>query len=494
MTWFRRLALTFLFLASSHPLLTAEEKKQEEPKDVSYYRNIRPIFQQHCQGCHQPAKAQGGFVMTSHAELVKPGDKGEPGIVAGKPDKSMIVSQISAHDGKKPAMPKGKDPLTEFEVNLIKKWITQGAKDDTPASAHQITVDMEHPPVYQVPPVINAVQFSPDGKLLAVSGYHEVLLHKADGSGLVARLVGLSERIQSLAFSPDGKSLAVTGGDPARFGEVQIWDIPKKRLALSHSISYDTVYGASWSSDGSKVAFGCADNTLRAIEAKTGKQVLFQGAHGDWVLDTTFSSDGNYVISVSRDMSMKMTHVETQRFIDNITSITPGALKGGLQTVALRPRQDPKRMSKVPPDTPEAKPQPYDEVLIGGSDGQPKIYKIHREAKRIIGDDFNKVTEFEMLPGRIFAGRFSPDGKRIVVGSSSDGKGDVRAYQVEGNKLICKFEGQKGPVYALAYRPDGKVVASAGFDGVVRLNDPNTGKLIKEFVPVPITKTVAATK
>jgi len=133
-------------------------------------------------------------------------------------------------------------------------------------------------------------------------------------------------------------------------------------------------------------------------------------------------------------------------------------------------------------------------VLIGGSDGQPKIYKIHREAKRVIGDDFNKVTEFEMLPGRIFAGRFSPDGKRIVVGSSADGKGDVRVYQVEGNKLISKFEGQKGPVYALTYRPDGKVVASAGFDGVVRLNDPNTGKLIKEFVPVPLTKAVAATK
>ena len=84
------------------------------------------------------------------------------------------------------------------------KWIAQGAKDDTPAS-HRDIVDAEHPPVYTLPPVITALDYSPDGNLLAVSGYHEVLLHKADGSGLVARLVGLSERIQSLAFSPDGK-------------------------------------------------------------------------------------------------------------------------------------------------------------------------------------------------------------------------------------------------------------------------------------------------
>src|SRR5207253_1073350 len=52
-------------------------------------------------------------------------------------------------------------------------------------------------------------------------------------------------------------------------------------------------------------------------------------------------------------------------------------------------------------------------------------------------------------------------------------------------RLVCRFEGQQGAVYALAFRPDGKQVASAGFDGAVRLNDAQTGKLLKEFVPVP---------
>ena len=126
-----------------------------------------------------------------------------------------------------------------------------------------------------------------------------------------------------------------------------------------------------------KVAFGCADNTLRAIEAKTGKQVLFQGAHNDWVLDTVFSTDGSHLVSVSRDMSLKLTEVATQRFVDNITSITPGALKGGLQTVARHPQKD--------------------ELLIGGSDGQAKIYKMYRDKKRVIGDDFNRLRVFESL-------------------------------------------------------------------------------------------------
>jgi WD40 repeat protein len=435
-----------------------------EQDQVSYYRDIRRILQQNCQGCHQPAKAGGSFVMTAHANLLEKGESGEPGIVPGKPEASKIFTQITPQNGKKPAMPRGKDPLTDFEIGLIKKWIAQGAKDDTPPSA-RIVIDADHPPVYAAAPVITALDYAPDGSVLAVAGYHEVLLHKPDGSGLAGRLIGLSERVQSIAFAPDGKWLAVTGGDPCRFGEVQIWDVAKKSLKLSVPITYDTVYGASWSPDGSKIAFGCADNTVRAIDARTGKQVLFQGAHNDWVLDTTFSTDGSHLVSVSRDMSMKLTEVATQRFVDNITSITPGALKGGLMSVARHPKKD--------------------ELLIGGSDGEAKIYKMYRNKKRVIGDDFNRLRVFETMPGRIFKARYNADGTRVVISSSFEGHGEVRVYQADNGKLIARLEGERGPVYAVAFRPDGKQIASAGFDGLVRLNDAQTGKLLKEFVPYP---------
>ena len=105
-------------------------------------------------------------------------------------------------------------------------------------------------------------------------------------------------------------------------------------------------------------------------------------------------------------MTMKLTEVPTQRFIDNITSITPGVLKGGLTTIDRRPMLM-QTMAKVSPDTPGAPPKVYDELLVGGSDGVPRIYKMHREVKRVIGDDANKVREFAEMPGRIFAGRFN---------------------------------------------------------------------------------------
>jgi WD40 repeat protein len=451
---------------------------------VSYYKDVRRVFQQHCQGCHQPARAMGDYTMTTHAGLLKPGESGKAPVVAGQPDKSELLAQVLPQGDKKPAMPKNRDPLPAADVELLRRWIAEGAKDDTPKTV-QDTIDEKNPPKYTLPPVITAIDFSSDGNLLAVAGHHEVLLHRADGSGLVARFVGLSERIQSLAFSPDGKQLAAAGGSPGRFGELQVWNVEKRRLAYSVSVTFDTLYGVSWSPDGGIIAFGCGDNTLRAIDAATGKQVLFQGAHSDWVIGSTFTQDGEHVISISRDMSMKLTVVKTQRFVDNITSITPGALKGGLQAVDLRHQEKQKKVKGV-----DNQEKVYDEVVVGGSDGTPRLYKVHRVVQRVIGDDANKVRQYEKMPGRVFALRFSRDGKWFAAGSSLDGKGELRVYETDTAKVMSRL-GKIGPVYAVAVHPSGKTVASAGFDGTVRLSDPATGKVVKEFVPVPLEQATA---
>ena len=465
MTWLRRITLASILLIV--PAVQSQEAKKDPlPDTISYYKDMRSLIQQHCQGCHQPAKAQGGFVMTGYADLFKKTDNDLPGIVAGNLKDSVVYQQVISHKGAKPAMPRGKEPLSEREVIIVKKWIEQGAKDDTPASARLLAVDVDHPPVYQQPPVINGLAFSRDGELLAVTGYHEVLLHKADGSGLVARLIGISEHTQSVAFSPDGKWLAVTGGNPGRFGEVQIWNVEKRKLKLSVPITFDTIYGGSWSHDSKLIAFGSSDNSLRAINAETGKQVLFQGSHSDWVLDTVFSIKSNFLVSVSRDRSMKLTEVATERLEDNITSITPGALKGGLQAVDRHPTKD--------------------ELLIGGADGTTKLYQMYRTKPRQIGDDFNNIRNFPTMPGRVFAVKFSPDGNRVVSGTSFDGKGEVRVFETNTAKPVSSFKGIGGPIYALAYHPKGNVVASAGFEGTVHLNDPTTGELIRDFVPVPL--------
>ena len=470
-------------LVCSAALVPPVAAPAEEPAKVSYYKDVRPIFQQNCNGCHQPAKPLGGYATTNHADLLKAGERGKAGVVAGKPAGSYLVEQIKVHDNGKAEMPKNRDPLNVIQIKMVTDWIAQGATDDTPASAKAVAVDAANPPKYVAPPVVTALSFSPDGSRLAVTGYHEVLLYDTAKWELKSRLIGISERVQSLAYSPDGKKIAAVGGAPGRFGEVQIWGTEAEKLLISAPVTFDTLYGVSWSPDGKHLAFGCSDNTVRAVDSLTGKQFLQMGTHSDWVLGTVFAQDGLHLVSVGRDMSMKLTEVDTQRFVDNVTSITPGGLKGGLITVDRRPTKE-KKLQKIPADTPGAKPNVYDEVVIAGADGIPRLYKMHREVKREIGDDSNKVREYEKMTGRISAAAFNPDGSKFAAVSSLDGKGEVRVYDANtGVKVVC--EKVTGPAYAVAWQPDGKLIASAGFDGVVWLHDPATGKLVSSFTVLP---------
>ena len=66
------------------------EAQAVSPQEVSYWKEVRPIFQAHCQGCHQPAKPNGEYVMTRFDALVEGGESGEAAIVPGDVDASYL--------------------------------------------------------------------------------------------------------------------------------------------------------------------------------------------------------------------------------------------------------------------------------------------------------------------------------------------------------------------------------------------------------------------
>tara|TARA_R110002111_G_scaffold262504_1_gene338887 strand:- start:54257 stop:59398 length:5142 start_codon:yes stop_codon:yes gene_type:complete len=488
---------TLIFWSYSIPGLFAADAPVAESK-ISFYQQVRPILQAQCAGCHHPRNPEGEFVVTEFSHLLKGGESQSKAIVPGKPEQSYLVKLITP-DGNEAEMPKAKSPLSQDQITLIRTWIQQGAVDDSPKKV-EYRFTKENPPTYSSPPVITSLAYSPDGKLLAVAGFHEVLLHAAEGDQLVGRLIGKSMRIESVQFSPDGKYLAVTGGTPAERGEIQIWDVATQSLKKSIPTTYDTVYGASWSPDSKLLAFGCTDNTVRAIDVESEKEVFYQNAHYDWVLDTVFSKDGSHIISVGRDRTAKLAELKTQRFIDNITSITPKALTGGLAAIARHPTQD--------------------TVLVGGADGVPKLYQVFRQSVRVIGDDANLVRSFPALDGRIFGVDIDASGTHLAAVSSLDHAGELKVFSfdippeipanlvailskrvasrsAEEKKLVAENRSKlvnvisevsvpESGLYTVRFHPQGEIVATAGQDGQVRLYEAKTGTLKKAFVPVPL--------
>ncbi len=192
----------------------------------SFSRDILPILQKKCQGCHQPASRTSGLDLTTFEGFAQGGKRG-PAFVAERPEESLVLRYLTA--AVQPRMPMGEPALPDTEITLVREWIRAGAKNDSVVEVTEIRT-----PVYLQPPVITALRFSPDGSEIAVSGNSEVLVHAVDGKAPPRRLIGSAERILSLAYSADGKLLMAGGGTPARFGEVQIWDA--KSGALLHAM------------------------------------------------------------------------------------------------------------------------------------------------------------------------------------------------------------------------------------------------------------------
>ena len=412
--------------------------------EPGFSRDVRPILQRSCQGCHQPNLKTSDLDLTTFAGLAAGGKRG--------PAIKLLVPYVTGE--MKPQMPMGQPPLPPEQIALLRDWVAAGGKDDTPAAA----APSDKPVSYTQAPVITALTFSPDGGTLAVSAYREVLLVPVSGTTPAKRLAGLSEKIHGLSFSSDGKRLVVAGGTPARFGEVQIWDVPAAKMLKSVMVTGDTIFGGALSPDGKIIAVGCTDNTVRLLDAESGQELHKIGNHENWVLGTVFGKDSKRVVTVGRDRAAKLTDTKTGAFLENIN-----LLRGELSAVARHPAKE--------------------IVVIGGEDRYPYVYQMDRSKNMKIADDTTLIHKLDRQDGAIFALAWSPDGSKIAVAGAAP---QVRIYDADSGKPVASYTGHTAGIYTLAWSPDSKTLAAGGFDGKVRFYDAGSGKMTREFVPVPL--------
>ena len=97
--------------------------------NVSYSIHIQPISNVKCaiSGCHDDATMASGYSLTSYTNMFR-----IPQVLAGDPDNSTLVMRITGMGGFPPMPPIDAPvtPLTEREVNGIKTWIREGAKNN----------------------------------------------------------------------------------------------------------------------------------------------------------------------------------------------------------------------------------------------------------------------------------------------------------------------------------------------------------------------------
>jgi len=421
---------------------------------------IAPLLSARCAGCHHPGKLKGKLDVTNYEALRKGGRHG-PAVIPNDAAGSPLLTKVMGDD---PEMPPEGDPLTDSDIDLLRRWIEAGAPDDTPDQP--VVPAAIAPTSYPAAPSNAALAYSPDGSLLAVAGYCEVLLHDADGHGMLARLPGDAPHIASLCFSQDGRWLCVAGGAPGRYGSIQVWDVARRSLHRTHRLTTDTVFGVSISPDKRSVAVGCADKTVRMLDADTGEEQLLFRNHSDWVLGTFFSKDGKQLVSGGRDKAMKIIDLEHRRFVDDINNPLEKVLD----------------MSRHPT---------MDAVVYGGDQGTTFVYRVSDNQKRTAArNDTNLVRKLERQSGSVHAVAYSRDGALIAAGGIDAA---ARVHDAKTGAVKARLTGHRGAIFDLDFRPTQPEVATCGQDGVIRIYDAAGGRQLRAFVPVPLENEASPT-
>lgn len=122
----------------------------------------------------------------------------------------------------------------------------------------------------------------------------------------------LSGRVNALDFSPDGKLLATGSGDPSRSGQLKIWNVADGTLAQDIKNAHsDTVLGVDFSPDGKLLVSGAADKFVKVWNPAEGKLVKSFEGHTHQVLGVGFRREGRTVASAGADNNIKVWSLET---------------------------------------------------------------------------------------------------------------------------------------------------------------------------------------
>lgn len=438
--------------------------------EVSFQREVWPIFKRHCIGCHSAQKTKGRLRMDDVAALLKGGKTG-PLFVAGKPDDSLLIEQIT---GDSPEMPQNEAPLSRAKVKIIQDWIAQGAKIDGPPKSEVPPVVI--PAIYASAPAVSSVTISPDGKLAAVACRSEVVLFNIDDETAPRRLPTTFDLITHVELSPDGQRLAVVGGSPQQFGGLLLFNAADGQKQSERRFGTDTFFKGNFSPDGQTFAVGTPTGAVSLIPVDEKGEVKNIELHSDWVTAVAFTADGKQLVSGSRDKTIKISSVESLSLLRSVDTSADC-----INAVAADPL----------------------DAIAGGNAKALTGYDLKLaltgvaavsgtgNGARPVNNLAQYVRPFEAQAGEILGLALSGDRKLLGVATRAP---ELRLYDTTTRARKTTLSKVPAPVLSVALNGDGSRLVLGAKSGLVQVWDVTNAKLIKELTPVPVQPLALAGK
>ena len=100
---------------------------QQSNDQISFNRDVRPFLNKNCLRCHGGVKANGQFSLLFEEDAFSKTKSGKPAIIKGDHENSELYRRL-VHESPEMRMPFEAAQLAQEEIDILAKWIDQGAK------------------------------------------------------------------------------------------------------------------------------------------------------------------------------------------------------------------------------------------------------------------------------------------------------------------------------------------------------------------------------
>lgn len=284
-------------------------------------------------------------------------------------------------------------------------------------------------------------------------------------------LEGHAGWVLSVAWSPDGTRLASGGYDYT----VRVWDMTTGAALAVLDGHTSAVESVAWSPDGMRLASASSDGTMRVWDTTVGVIMVIPEVHSSPVQSVAWSPDGAWLASAHNDGTVQVWNTVTGAEVAVLEGHTGwvGSVAWSLDGTRLASSGGADSTVRVWNATTGAALAVLEghtssvESVAWSPDGGRLASASRDRTVRVW--DVAMGTALVILEGHmdwVMNVAWSPDGGRLVSASSDR---TVRVWDAATGATLAVLDGQTEGTLAVAWSPDGEWLATTGFHGTVRL-------------------------